>query len=56
MQILYSDNDIAVCVKPVGPDSEMDVPAALEEALRGTQISRYFMGLDRENFLNLLCE
>jgi len=30
--------------------------AALEEALRGTQISRYFMGLDRENFLNLLCE
>lgn len=36
MQILYSDNDLAVCVKPVGLDSESDVPAALIDALGGT--------------------
>ena len=36
MQILYSDNDIAVCIKPVGMDAEMDVPAALKDALGGT--------------------
>lgn len=36
MQILYNDNDIAVCVKPVGLDSETEVPAALAEALGGT--------------------
>ena len=36
MQILYSDNDIAVCVKPVGLDSESEVPAALAETLGGT--------------------
>ena len=36
MQILYSDNDIAVCVKPVGLDSEMQVPQALTEQLGGT--------------------
>lgn len=35
MEILYSDRDIAVCVKPVGLDSEMEVPAALKEALGG---------------------
>ena len=29
MEILYSDKEIAVCVKPVGLDSEHDVPAAL---------------------------
>lgn len=29
MEILYSDPNIAVCVKPVGMDSERDVPAAL---------------------------
>lgn len=29
MEILYSDNSIIVCVKPVGMDSEHDVPAAL---------------------------
>lgn len=29
MEILYSDNDIIVCVKPVGLDSEHDVPTAL---------------------------
>ena len=29
MDILYSDSQIVVCVKPVGLDSEHDVPAAL---------------------------
>ena len=35
MEILYSDRELAVCVKPVGLDSEADVPAALKEALGG---------------------
>ena len=35
MEILYSDKNIAVCVKPVGLDSEKAVPAALTEALGG---------------------
>jgi len=35
MDILYSDRDIAVCVKPVGLNSEVDVPNALKEALVG---------------------
>lgn len=35
MEILYSDKNIAVCVKPVGLDSELDVPAALKEQLGG---------------------
>lgn len=35
MEILYSDKHIAVCVKPVGLDSEMEVPAALKEVLGG---------------------
>jgi len=35
MEILYSDKNIAVCVKPVGLDSETEVPAALKEALGG---------------------
>ena len=35
MEILYSDKQIAVCVKPVGLDSEKDVPAALTELLGG---------------------
>ena len=33
MEILYSDKSIAVCVKPVGLDSESEVPAALKELL-----------------------
>ena len=36
MHILYSDNDIAVCVKPIGMDSETEVPATLTERLGGT--------------------
>ena len=33
MEILYSDKDLAVCIKPVGLDSEHQVPSALQEAL-----------------------
>ena len=35
MDIIYSDKHLAVCVKPVGLDSEMEVPAGLKEALGG---------------------
>ncbi len=35
MEILFSDKNIAVIVKPVGLDSEHEVPAALKEQLGG---------------------
>lgn len=35
MEILYYDKEIAACVKPVGLDSEQEVPAALVERLGG---------------------
>ena len=35
MEILYSDQNIAVCVKPVWLDSEAEVPAALKALLGG---------------------
>ena len=35
MDILFSDRNIVVCVKPVGLDSESEVPAALKEILGG---------------------
>ena len=35
MEILYSDRQIVVCAKPVGLDSEAEVPAALKEQLGG---------------------
>ncbi len=35
MEILYSDKSLAVCVKPVGLDSEAEAPAALQDALGG---------------------
>ena len=35
MEILYSDQQIAVCVKPVGLDSETEVPQALKGMLGG---------------------
>ena len=35
MEILYSDHKIVVCVKPVGLDSEHEVPAALTEVVDG---------------------
>ena len=36
MEILYEDRDIAVVVKPVGLDSEKDVPNALQQELGGS--------------------
>ena len=35
MTILYSDNGLVVCIKPVGLDSESALPAALKEQLGG---------------------
>ena len=35
MEILYSDKHIAVCVKPIGLDSEHELPAALTGLLGG---------------------
>ena len=35
MEILFSDRDIAVCIKPVGLDAETEVPALLQEQLGG---------------------
>ena len=35
MEILYKDKDIALCVKPVGMDSEHEMPAALSAQLGG---------------------
>ena len=35
MEILFSDRDLAVCVKPVGLDSEKELPQALIEQLGG---------------------
>ena len=35
MEILFSDRDIVLCVKPVGLDSEIQMPAALKEPLGG---------------------
>ena len=35
MEILYSDKEIAVCLKPLGVDSEKELPALLVEALGG---------------------
>ena len=35
MEILFSDKQIVVCVKPVGLDSETEVPSALKEVLGG---------------------
>ena len=35
MQILYSDRDLVICVKPVGLDSEHELPNALKENLGG---------------------
>ena len=35
MELLFSDKDIVVCVKPVGMDAEHDVPQALQAQLSG---------------------
>ena len=36
MKILYQDKDLAICIKPVGLDSEQQLPALLTETLGGT--------------------
>ena len=36
MEILHAEHDLVVCVKPVGMDSETEVPGALAAALGGT--------------------
>ena len=35
MEIPFSDRDIVLCIKPVGLDSEIQMPAALKETLGG---------------------
>ncbi|MDY3225753.1 MAG: RNA pseudouridine synthase [Candidatus Faecousia sp.] len=35
MEILYADAEIVVCIKPIGLDSETELPAALKETLGG---------------------
>lgn len=35
MEILYSDKNLIVCIKPVGLDSEAEMPAALKEQFGG---------------------
>ena len=35
MDILYSDRDLAVCIKPVGLDSEAEVPTELKKIMGG---------------------
>jgi 23S rRNA pseudouridine1911/1915/1917 synthase len=35
MKILFQDKDIVICVKPVGLDSEKELPLALQELLGG---------------------
>lgn len=35
MKLLYSDRDLAVCIKPVGLDSEAQLPEALRKELGG---------------------
>ncbi len=35
MEILYQDQDIVVCVKPIGLDSEAELPAALRDSIGG---------------------
>ena len=39
MQILYHDPNIAVCIKPVGMDSEHEVPQAITQQLGGTALA-----------------
>lgn len=35
MEFLYTDKDLAVCIKPVGPDSEHQLPEMIIEQLGG---------------------
>jgi len=46
MELLYSDKNIVVCIKPVGLDSEKQVPAALQEVLGGEIYSVHRLDLN----------
>lgn len=46
MEILYSDQNLAVCVKPVGLDSETQIPAALKKLLGGEFFSIHRLDLN----------
>ena len=35
MTLLYSDKDLAVCIKPVGLDSETEMPLQIKESIAG---------------------
>ena len=35
MELLYTDKQIVVCIKPVGLDSEQELPTAIKEQLGG---------------------
>ena len=39
MEILFQDKDILVCVKPVGLDSEKELPEALQQLLAQLQMA-----------------
>lgn len=40
MEIIYSDKNIAVCIKPVGVDSEKQMPDLIKANLGGRSIHR----------------
>ena len=44
MNILHCDKDIVVCLKPVGMDSEHQVPQALTEQLGGEVYTLHQIG------------
>ena len=46
MDILYSDRDLAVIIKPVGMDSEHQVPAAISESLGGEVVPIHRLDLN----------
>lgn len=46
MEILYSDKKIAVCIKPVGMDSERDMPRLISEALGGEAFTVHRLDLN----------
>lgn len=46
MEIIYSDKDIVVCIKPVGLDSEKQVPELLKEELGGEMYTVHRLDLN----------
>ena len=45
MEILYSDKELVVCVKPVGLDSEHEVPAALSKAIQEGRLVKEYVAM-----------